>query len=47
MIGEKVTYRLAQRPGSYVVLEYTRPVYKLLDDQTILSVGVTAAGVSE
>ena len=31
-IGEKVTYRLAQRPGSYVILEYTRPVYKLLDD---------------
>ena len=37
MIGEKVTYRLAQRPGSYVVLEYTRPVYKLLDDQTIVT----------
>lgn len=37
LIGEKVTYRLAQRPGSYVVLEYTRPVYKLLDDQTIVT----------
>ena len=36
-IGEKVTYRLAQRPGSYVILEYTRPVYKILDDQTILT----------
>ena len=36
-IGEKVTYRLAQRPGSYVILEYTRPVYKLLDDLTILT----------
>ena len=35
-IGEKVTYRLAQRPGSYVILEYTCPVYKLLDDLTIL-----------
>ena len=35
LIGEKVIYRLAQRPGSYVILEYTRPVYKLLDDQTI------------
>jgi transposase len=35
LIGEKVTYRLAQRPGSYVILEYTRPVYKLLDDQRI------------
>lgn len=36
-IGEKLTYRLAQRPGSYVILEYTRPVYKILDDQTIVS----------
>lgn len=36
-IGEKVTYRLAQRPGSYVILEYRRPVYKLLDDQTIVT----------
>ena len=36
-IGEKVTYRLAQRPGSYVILEYTRPVYKILDDQRILT----------
>jgi len=36
-IGEKVTYRLAQRPGSYVILEYVRPVYKLLDDQTIVT----------
>jgi transposase len=35
LIGEKVSYRLAQRPGSYVILEYTRPVYKFLDDQTI------------
>jgi transposase len=37
LIGEKVTYRLAQRPGSYVILEYTRPVYKLLDEQKILT----------
>ena len=36
-IGEKVTYRLAQRPGSYVVLAYTRPVYKILDEETILT----------
>jgi len=27
-ISEKVSYRLAQRPGSYVVLAYVRPVYK-------------------
>jgi len=30
-IGEKVTYRLAQRPGSYVVLKYVRPVIKSVD----------------
>ena len=36
-IGEKVTYRLAQRPGSYVIIEYTRPVYKILDDQRIVT----------
>ena len=36
-IGEKITYRLAQRPGSYVILEYTRPIYKRLDDERILS----------
>ena len=37
LIGTKVSFRLAQRPGSYVVLEYTRPVYKILDDQTIVT----------
>lgn len=37
LIGTKVTHRLAQRPGSYVVLEYTRPVYKILDDQSIVT----------
>jgi transposase len=28
VVGEKVTDRLAQRPGSYVVLRYVRKVYK-------------------
>jgi transposase len=28
VIDHKITYRLAQRPGSYVVLQYTRPVVK-------------------
>ena len=31
-IGEKVTCRLAQRPGSYVVLRYVRKVYKRKGD---------------
>lgn len=35
VIGEKASFRLAQRPGSYVVLKYVRPVIKRLDTQTI------------
>jgi len=31
VISEKVTYRLAQRPGVYVVLKYIRPVVKRAD----------------
>ena len=35
VIGEKVSHRLAQRPGSYVVLRYVRPVIKRRDTQTL------------
>lgn len=35
VIGEKASYRLAQRPGSYVVLKYVRPVIKRHDTQTL------------
>lgn len=35
VIGQKVSHRLAQRPGSYVVLEYVRPVIKRLDTDTL------------
>jgi transposase len=35
VIGEKVSYRLAQRPGSYVVLKYVRRVIKRRDTQVI------------
>jgi hypothetical protein len=35
VIGEKVTYRLAQRPGAYVVLKYVRQVIKLKETQAI------------
>jgi len=31
VIGEKVSFRLAQRPGSYVVLKYVRPLVKRRD----------------
>jgi transposase len=35
IIGQKVTHRLAQRPGSYVVLKYVRPVVKRRATQTV------------
>jgi transposase len=35
VIGEKVSFRLAQRPGSYVILKYVRPVIKLRANQTM------------
>jgi transposase len=35
VIGEKVSYRLAQRPGSYVVLKYVRRVIKRTDTSEI------------
>lgn len=28
VIGQKVSYRLAEHPGSYVVLKYVRPAIK-------------------
>jgi transposase len=34
IVGEKVTLRLAQEPGSYVVLRYVRPVVKLKETGT-------------
>jgi transposase len=35
VISEKVTYRLAQRPGAYVVLKYVRPVIKRKETGTL------------
>jgi transposase len=35
VIGEKVSHRLAQRPGSFVVLKYVRPLIKRRDTQTL------------
>lgn len=35
VIGEKVSHRLAQRPGSYVILKYVRPLIKRRDTATI------------
>jgi len=35
VVGEKVSHRLAQRPGAYVVLRYVRAVIKRRDTQTL------------
>ncbi len=35
VIGEQVSYRQAQHPRSYVILNYVRPVIKLRADQTL------------
>jgi len=37
IIDEKVSYRLAQRPGSYVVLKYVRPVVKRKQADTLFA----------
>lgn len=37
IIDVKLTHRLAQRPASYVVLRYERPVVKRLDTDTVAS----------
>jgi len=44
VVGEKVSHRLAQRPGSYVVLKYVRPLIKRRDTQE-LSCAPAPAGV--
>ncbi len=36
-IGEKVTYRLAQRPASYEMMKYVRKVYKIVATQAIVT----------
>lgn len=35
VIGEKTSFRLAQRPGTYVVLKYVRPIVELHDTQAL------------
>ena len=37
IIDEKISYRLAQRPGSYVVLKYVRPVLKRKHTDTLFT----------
>jgi transposase len=37
VISEKISYRLAQRPGSYVVIKTIRPVIKLRSSQQLIT----------
>lgn len=46
VIDHKITWKLAQRPGSYVVLKYVRPVIKRHQEQTV-SCPPAPAGVLE
>ncbi len=36
-IGQKITYRLAQRPAAYVVLQYIRPLIKLRESGRLVA----------
>ena len=38
VIGQKISYRLAQQPASYTVMKYVRPVIKRRDTGTIIGV---------
>jgi len=42
LISEKVTYRLAQRRGSYVIIKYVRKVLKRKDNQTLYTATMPA-----
>ncbi len=46
IIGEKITYRLIQNPGSYEILKVHRPVVKIKDSEQILC-APAPAGVIE
>jgi len=45
-IGQKITYRLAQRPAAYVVLQYIRPLIKLRESGRLFTTPAPA-GVIE
>jgi transposase len=43
IVSEKISYRLAQRPGSYMVLEYRRIVYKRIRDNKMITTPAPAS----
>jgi transposase len=46
IISHKESYRLAQRPGSYVVIKYRRPVVKIKASQALVCAPAPATGSS-
>ena len=47
VIDTKITYRLAQRPGAYVVLEFRRPVVKQAHDARLVTTAAPAAVIEQ
>jgi transposase len=47
VIGEKITYRLIQNPGSYEVLKYHRAVVKLKDNERIVCAALPAGVIDD
>jgi transposase len=43
LVSERVSYRLAQRPGSYGIIEYHYQTWKLVDEQRIVSTPAPAS----
>lgn len=43
LVSERVSYRLAQRPGSYGIIEYHYQTWKLIDEQRIVSTPAPAS----
>ena len=47
VIGEKITYRLIQNPGSYAVIKYHRPVIKLKESERIVCAPAPAGVIDD
>jgi transposase len=47
IIGEKITYRLIQNPGSYEILKVHRPVVKIRETQQILCAAAPAGVIDD
>lgn len=43
LVSERIAYRLAQRPGSYGIIEFRHQTWKLIDEQRLVSTPAPAA----